>query len=91
MGAELEALLGEPLDGSGDRRAARRQPLSGRRFTRRLPAMTHRLVAALAEVPIAELGEPTLAAALATLLRISKDEAHRRIERGAAIWGRARR
>ncbi len=78
MGAELEALLGEPLDGlaTAERTAAAAE---WERLTRRLPAMTHRLVAALAEVPIAELGEPTLAAALATLLRISKVEAHRRV------------
>ena len=46
---------------------------------RRLPVVTHRLVAGLAQVPTEELGESTLAAALARLLRISKAEAHRRI------------
>ena len=50
--------------------AARRR-LSGLAVTaaweallRRLPAVTHRLVAELAQVPVEELGEPTLAAAL---------------------------
>ena len=56
---------------------------------RRLPAMTHRLVAALAEVPTEELGEPTLAAALSTLLRISKAEAHRRIHEAEDLGPRA--
>jgi len=50
--------------------------------------MTHRLVAALAEVPIEELGEPTLAAALATLLRISKAEAHRRVHQAQDLGPR---
>ena len=51
--------------------------------------MTHRLVAALADVPTGESGEPTLAAALSTLLRISKDEAHRRIHEAQELGPRA--
>jgi hypothetical protein len=47
-------------------------------LTRRQAAMGHRL-AALAEAPVAELGAPTAAAALVTLLRITKDEAGRRV------------
>ena len=58
-------------------------------LTRRLPAMTHRLVAALADVPTEELGEPTLAAALSTLLRISKVDAHRRIHEAADLGPRS--
>ena len=58
-------------------------------LTRRLPAMTHRLTAALAQVPAEELGEPTTAAALCTLLRISKDEAHRRIHEAEDLGPRA--
>ena len=78
MGAELEALLAEPFGGlsTAERTAATAE---WERLTRRLPAVTHRLVTALAEVPTDELGEPTLAAALSTLLRISNAEAHRRI------------
>ena len=63
--------------------------LRGRALLRRLPAMTHRLVAELAQVPVEELGEPTMAAALATLLRISKDEAHRRIHEAEDLGPRA--
>ena len=55
LGAELEALLGEPLDGlaTAERTAAASE---WERLTRRLPVMTHRLVAALAEVPIRGVG-----------------------------------
>ena len=88
MGAELEALLVEPLErlSTAERTAAAHQ---WEALTRRLPAMTHRLVAALAEVPTEELGEPTLAAALSTLLRISKAEAHRRIHEAEELGPRA--
>ena len=41
--------------------------------------MSHRLVTALSRVPAEELGEPSLASALSTLLRISRTEANRRI------------
>ncbi len=75
--AEVDALLAEPGGGSTAERLA--VTAAWEALLRRLPAVTHRLVAALAQVPVEELGEPTLAAALATLLRISKDEAHRRI------------
>jgi hypothetical protein len=63
IGAELEALLAEPLIvlSAAERTAAAHE---WETLTRRLPAMTHRLVAALAEVPTEELGEPTLAAAV---------------------------
>ncbi len=88
IGAELEALLAEPLDRlSTAERTAVTSEWEG--LTRRLPAMTHRLVAALADVPTGELGEPTLAAALSTLLRISKDEAHRRIHEAQELGPRA--
>ena len=61
-------------------------------LTRRLPGDARIcLVAALADVPTEELGEPTLAAALSTLLRISKVDAHRRIHEAELIWDRARR
>ena len=45
----------------------------------------HRLVAGLADAPVAELGETSVAAALSTLLRISKSEAHRRIREAADL------
>ena len=88
IGAELEALLVEPLErlSTAERTAAAHQ---WEALTRRLPAMTHRLVAALADVPTEELGEPTLAAALSTLLRISKAEAHRRIHEAEELGPRA--
>ena len=88
IGAELEALLVEPLErlSTAERTKAAHQ---WEALTRRLPAMTHRLVAALADVPTEELGEPTLAAALSTLLRISKAEAHRRIHEAEELGPRA--
>ena len=88
IGAELEALLVEPLErlSTAERTKAAHQ---WEALTRRLPAMTHRLVAALADVPTEELGEPTLAAALSTLLRISKAEAHRRIHEAEDLGPRA--
>lgn len=77
MDAELDALF-EPLDSltSADRTAVTYQLET---FTRRLGAVMNHFVAALAQVPIDELGEPSLAAALATLLRVSRSEANRRI------------
>ena len=88
IGAELEALLAEPLDGPS---TAERTAVTSEweRLTRRLPVVTHRLVAELAAVPTDEPGEPTLAAALATLLRISKAEAHRRIHEAEDLGPRA--
>ena len=75
--ADFEALLAESVDGSAAERAA--TAYEWERFERRLPAMRHQVVASLAGVPAEELGEPSLASALSTLLRISKAEANRRI------------
>ena len=61
--AEVDALLAEPGGGSTAERLA--VTAAWEALLRRLPAVTHRLVAALAQVPVEELGEPTLAAALA--------------------------
>ena len=88
ISAEFEALLAESVDGSAAERTA--AFFEWETFLRRLPAMTHRMVAALAEVPTDELGEPSLASAMSTLLRISKSEAHQRI-REAEDWVRGRR
>ena len=85
--AEVDALLAEPGGGSAAERLA--VTAAWEALLRRLPAVTHRLVAELAQVPVEELGEPTLAAALATLLRISKDEAHRRIHEAEDLGPRA--
>ena len=87
MDAEVDALLAEPGGGSTAERLA--VTAAWEALLRRLPAVTHRLVAALAQVPVEELGEPTLAAALCTLLRISKDEAHRRIHEAEDLGPRA--
>src|ERR1700742_1331278 len=78
MSAELDELLAEPLEMLS---TAEQLALAGRweRLTRRQAAMGHRLVATLADTPVAELGETNAATALATVLRISKDEAGRRI------------
>ena len=87
MSAEFEALLAESVDGSAAERTA--AFFEWETFLRRLPAMTHRMVAALAEVPTDELGEPSLASALSTLLRISKSEAHQRIREAEELGPRA--
>jgi len=77
MAAEFEAMLAEPVDGTAGERAAATADFE--RLVRRLPTMQHRLVNALAEIPAAELGESSVAAALSTLLRISRKEANRRV------------
>ncbi len=88
LDAELEALLAEPLDGlSTKERTA--VTAEWEALARRLPVMGHRLVAALTDVPIDELGEPTVAAALSTLLRISNAEAHRRIHEAEDLGPRS--
>src|SRR6185312_15983789 len=78
MAAELEALLAEPVDGSTSERTA--VAFEWERFKRRCAAMDHHVVGSVAEVPLEELGESSLGSALSTLLRISKDEANRRIK-----------
>jgi Domain of unknown function (DUF222) len=85
---ELDVLLAEPLDAlsTAERLAVTR---AWETLVRRLPVVGHRLVAGLAAAPTEELGEPTLAAALATLLRISKDEAYRRIHEAEDLGPRA--
>jgi hypothetical protein len=77
MAAEFDALLAEPVDGSTAELTAAAHEFEV--FERRLAVMRHRLVAAFKEVPAEELGEPSLASALSTLLRISAKEANRRI------------
>src|SRR4051812_50196225 len=74
--AEFEALLAESVDGSISEQTAACH--AWETFMRRLPPMTHRIVASLAQVPIDELGESSGSSALSTLLRISKADAHRR-------------
>jgi Domain of unknown function (DUF222) len=78
MSAELDELLAAPLEmlSTADRLALAHQ---WETLTRRQAAMGHRLVASVVEAPVAELGAPSPAAALSTLLRISKDEAGRRV------------
>jgi Domain of unknown function (DUF222) len=83
---DLDALLAEPIDGTAADRAAAAYQLE--RVARRLPAVWHRLISALAEIPTEELGEPSLAAALSTLLRISSKEATRRIKEAADLGAR---
>ena len=80
-------MLAQSVDGSAAERTA--AFFEWETFLRRLPAMTHRMVAALAEVPTDELGEPSLASALSTLLRISKSEAHQRIREAEELGPRA--
>ena len=87
MDAELDALF-EPMDAltTAERTAVTYQLDT---FTRRLGAVMNHFVAALAQVPIDELGEPSLAAALSTLLRISKADATRRINEAADLAPRS--
>jgi Domain of unknown function (DUF222) len=84
MAAELADLVTEPLQALS---TAERCALAAQweNLMRSQAAVTHRLVAALAQAPPAELGESSVAAALATLLRISKPEAHRRIREAADL------
>ena len=86
MTAELEALLAEPVDGSTAERAA--VAFEWERFKRRCAAMTHRTTAAVAQVPLEELGESSLGSALSTLLRISTEEANRRIKEAKELGPR---
>ncbi|MGV0789009.1 HNH endonuclease signature motif containing protein [Mycolicibacterium sp. XJ2] len=54
-------------------------------FTRGSATVGHRLVAGLQQAPIEELGERSVAGALAVLLRLSKAEAHRRVAEAQAL------
>jgi hypothetical protein len=78
MTAELEALLAEPLDGTAAERTA--VACAWEQLVRRCAVMTHRTTAAVAEVPLDELGESSYGAALSMLVRISEAEAKRRIK-----------
>ncbi|HEX5144409.1 MAG TPA: HNH endonuclease signature motif containing protein [Mycobacterium sp.] len=79
MAAEFADLMTEPVDGLS---TAQRVAVAAQWETllRSQAAFGHRLVAGLAEAPLAELGETSLPVALSILLRISKDEAHRRVK-----------
>jgi hypothetical protein len=85
--AEFEALLAESVDGSAAEQTA--ALFAWETFVRRLPAMTHRMVASLGQVPVDELGESSVASALSTLVRISKAEANRRIKEARDLGPRS--
>jgi hypothetical protein len=87
MRLELDAMLAEPVDGSAAERAAATAAFES--FVRALPAMQHRLLLGLAEVPAAESGETSVARALTTLLRVSRKDANRRIEDAKELGPRA--
>ena len=78
IAAELAELMAEPYDALT---TAEQLALAAQweTVTRSQAVIGHRLVAELATAPVAELGETNAATALATLLRISKSEAGRRI------------
>lgn len=84
MAAELADLLAEPFDALS---TAERCALTAQweTLTRSQAVVGHRLVAGLADAPVCELGETSVAAAVSTLLRISKSEAHRRIREAADL------
>jgi hypothetical protein len=76
--AASDALLAESVDGSTSEQTAACFAWETS-LRRRLPVMTYRMVASLAQAPIEELGESSLASAL-VLLRISATEANRRVK-----------
>ena len=84
MAAELADLVAEPFDALS---TAERCALTAQweTLTRSQAVVGHRLVAGLADAPLAELGETSAATALSTLLRISTPEAHRRIRDAADL------
>jgi hypothetical protein len=84
MAAELADLVAEPFDtlSTAERCAVSAQ---WERLLRSQAVVGHRLVAGLAEAPVAELGETSVAAALSTLLRISRKEANRRVREAADL------
>jgi hypothetical protein len=84
--AVYESLLVEPLDGTAKERAA--TAYEWETFKRQCAAMDHRIVGSLAEVPAAEVGESSVAAALSTLLRISTKEANRRVKEAKDLGAR---
>ena len=84
MAAELADLVAEPFDAlSTAERCAVSAQWEG--LLRSQAVVGHRLVAGLGEAPVAELGETSVAAALSTLLRISRAEANRRVGEAAAL------
>ncbi|OBK76707.1 HNH endonuclease signature motif containing protein [Mycobacterium sp. 1274761.0] len=85
--AEIDALLAEPVDGTTAELTAAAYQLEC--VERRFPAVRHRLVAALAQVPREEFGETSLGSALSTLLRISKTEGNRRVREAKDLGPRA--
>lgn len=85
MAAEFQALMAEALDGSTAERAA--TAFQWDTFRRQCAAMDHRIVAS--HLPAAELGEPSVAAALSTLLRISSAEANPRVNDAAVLGPRS--
>jgi hypothetical protein len=87
MTAELVALPAEPVDGSTAERTA--VAYAREMFVRRCAAMTHGTTAAIAEIPTDELGESSAGAALSTLLRISTEEANRRIKEAKNLGPRS--
>ncbi|OBF92484.1 hypothetical protein A5790_13385 [Mycobacterium sp. 852002-51152_SCH6134967] len=78
MDRELTALIAESFDTLGTAEQLR-VIVQWETFTRRQAAVSHSMVAGLGRAPIEELGENSVAGALAVLLRLSKAEAHRRV------------
>ena len=78
--------MAEPLDGTAKERAA--TAYEWETFKRQCAAMDHRIVGSLAELPVADLGESSVAAALSTLLRISTEEANRRVKEAKDLGAR---
>ncbi|MFV9633065.1 DUF222 domain-containing protein [Mycobacterium neumannii] len=87
MADQLSALVAESFDAltTSEQLALTAQWES---FTRRQAAVSHSMVAGLGRAPIEELGERSVAGALAVLLRISKAEAHRRVAEAQALGPR---
>ncbi|MGV0849843.1 DUF222 domain-containing protein [Mycolicibacterium phlei] len=80
----VAALVAEPLDGLSTEELLA-FTAGWERHVRASAMVGHRCVAQLGRVPVAELGEPTVAKTLVTLLRISSGEARRRVKDAAVL------
>jgi Domain of unknown function (DUF222) len=87
MAMELSDLLAEPFDTltAAEQLAVATQ---WETFVRSQATVGHRLIAELADAPISELGESSVARALAVSLRISSSEANRRVHEAGDLGPR---
>ncbi len=79
MSDDLAALMGESFDSLSTAELLK-LTAQWETFTRKQATLGHRLVAEIAQAPLAEIGESSAAQALSFLLRISAKEAGRRVQ-----------